>query len=89
MGFEYDKQKSQINKVKHQIDFIEAQQLWLDPFRIIIPSQFVFEKRLFLIAAFKNKIWSAIFTYRDENIRIISVRKSRKNEKEIYYSQRI
>lgn len=89
MGFEYDKQKSQINNVKHQIDFIEAQHLWFDPFRIIIPSKFVLEKRLFLIAAYNGKIWSAIFTYRGENIRIISVRKSRNNEKEIYYRQRI
>jgi hypothetical protein len=35
--FEYDEKKSQINKAKHNIDFVEAQKLWQDEdtYRII------------------------------------------------------
>jgi len=44
------------------------------------------ESRFLLIAILDDVIWSAIFTKRNKNIRIISVRKSRKNEKEIYKS---
>lgn len=28
--FEFDERKSRINKLKHGIDFVEAQALWLD-----------------------------------------------------------
>lgn len=82
--FEYDPEKSKSNKDKHGIDFETAQQLWNDPERLIIRARVVEELRFFLIAKLKEDIWSAIFTIRNERIRIISVRKSRKNEREIY-----
>ena len=86
MQFEYDPNKSYSNKEKHGIDFEEAQLLWGDSKRIEISAQTIGEERKVLIAELNNEIWSAIFTLRDKNIRIISVRKSRKNEKEIYYN---
>ena len=82
MEFEYNPNKSKINKQKHGINFEETQLLWMDTKRIIIDARTVEEQRKLLIAA--NKIWSAIFTLRNKKIRIISVRKARKNEKEIY-----
>ena len=84
MEFEYDPNKSKTNKQKHDIDFEEAQLLWIDTKRIIIDARTVGEERKLLIAAIKKEIWSAIFTLRNKKIRIISVRKARKNEKEIY-----
>ena len=89
MEFEFDPSKSIQNKDKHGIDFYEAQDLWKDPFRIEIPAKFVKESRILVIAEFNNVIWSAVITYRNQKIRIISVRKSRKNEKAIYYRKRI
>ena len=44
MDFEFDKRKSQINKKKHGIDFIEAQALWDDPDRIEIPAKTIDEE---------------------------------------------
>ena len=41
MKFEYDEHKSRINKEKHGIDFIEAQQLWLNPNALIVPANIV------------------------------------------------
>lgn len=84
--FEYDKNKSSANKEKHGIDFDTATQLWDDPDRVEISTKYVEEKRILLIAKLDGKLWSAIYTIRKGNIRIISVRKSRKNEKEIYYT---
>lgn len=89
MRFEFDQYKSSKNKEKHGIDFYEAQNLWKDPFRVEIPAKYVDELRILVIAEFNNVIWSAVITYRDHKIRIISVRKSRKNEKEIYHRKRI
>jgi len=89
MDFQFDPYKSTRNKKKHGIDFKEAQNLWKDPFRIEIPSKFVEEKRTLMIAMLNNVLWTAVITYRDHIIRIISVRKSRENEKKIYFSRRI
>ncbi len=85
MDFEYDPNKSFINKQKHGIDFEEAQSLWSDSKRIEIEARTVGELRKLLIAEQKGEVWSAIFTIREDHVRIISVRKSRRDEKEIYY----
>jgi uncharacterized protein len=82
--FEYDLVKSKLNKAKHGIDFDEAQLLWNDVFRIEIEAQSTTEPRFMIIGKVWNKHWSAIATYRDESIRIISVRRSRENEVNLY-----
>ena len=86
MIFEYEKGKSISNKKKHGIDFEQAQELWNDPNCIVIPARTIDEPRFLLIGGYDGKIWSAIFTIRNKKIRIISVRRSRKNEEEIYKS---
>ena len=84
MEFTFDKNKSRANKQKHGIDFIEAQKIWEDADRTVIPAKTGDEQRFLIIGQIKNKTWSAIYTLRNEKIRIISVRRSRDNEKEIY-----
>jgi uncharacterized DUF497 family protein len=86
MEFEFDKRKSQINKKKHGIDFIEAQTLWNDLDRIEIPAKTIDEERFLIIGKIFDKHWSTIITYRNEKVRIISVRRSRKEEIDIYES---
>ncbi len=86
MTFEFDKQKSKRNKEKHGIDFVEAQRIWEDPEFVMIPARTIGESRYLLIGKYNNRIWSAIFTLRNQKIRLISVRRSRKNEEEIYRS---
>lgn len=84
--FEFDPEKSNSNKLKHGIDFIDGQKLWDDPERLIIPAKTIDEKQYVLIGEIEGVFWSAIFSYRNQNIRIISIRKSRENEKDIYKS---
>ncbi len=84
MGFVFDPEKSKSNKKKHGIDFLDAQMLWDDPNLIQIPSHSLDEERFLMIGKILNKVWSAIITYRKTDIRIISVRRSRKREIEIY-----
>jgi len=86
MEIEFDKNKSTSNKIKHGIDFYEAQRLWEDPERIIIPARSNNEVRFVMIARIEEEYWSVIYTLRENVVRIISVRKSRQNEKEIYQS---
>jgi len=86
MEFEFDNHKSKENKKRHGIDFVEAQMLWDDSDRIEVPARTIDEPRFIVIAKIADKYWSGIITYRDEKIRIISVRRSRKEEVEIYES---
>lgn len=86
MDFEFDRHKSKINKKKHGIDFTEAQMLWEDSDRIEIPARTTDEPRFLVIGKIAYKYWSGIITYRSEKIRIISVRRSRREEVEIYES---
>ena len=86
MAFEYDANKSNSNREKHGIDFDLAQALWVDEDRIEIPAKTQDEPRFLVIGKIDEKHWSAVVTYRGENIRIISVRRSRDEEIEIYES---
>ncbi len=84
MEFEFDPTKSQANQRKHGIDFVEAQLLWLDSRLLEIPARTSDEPRYLIIGKISDKHWSGVVTYRDNRIRIISVRRSRKEEVEIY-----
>jgi uncharacterized DUF497 family protein len=86
MPFEFDSQESGLNKIKHGIDFIEAQKLWDDPGRVLIPARTSDEPRYLLVGKISEKHWSAVFTIRAESVRIISVCRSRDEEVEIYES---
>lgn len=86
MEFEFDSAKSNRNKKKHGIDFYEAQALWNDSAFIEIPLKTIDESRFLVIGRILEKHWSVIVAYRSDNIRVISVRRSRKEEVEIYES---
>lgn len=86
MEFEFDPKKSDINQNKHGIDFIEAQELWNDADLLEIPAKTSDESRFLVIGKIDDKHWTGIITYRNDNIRIISVRRARNEEIEIYES---
>ena len=86
MECEFDPKNSADNKSKHGIDFLEAQALWDDPDLVEIPAKTSDEPRFLVIGRIVGKHWSGIITYRGEGIRIISVRRSRPEEVEIYES---
>lgn len=86
LKFEFDPAKSRANKLKHSMDFTEAQVLWDDPDLLEIPARTTDEPRFLVIGKIGGKHWSAIITYRQESLRIISVRRSRQEELELYES---
>ncbi len=86
IAFEFDEKKSQINLEKHGIDFISAQKLWDDPDLLEVPAKTVDEPRSIVIGTIAGKHWSGVITYRSKSIRIISVRRSRKEEVTLYES---
>ncbi len=84
--FEYDDDKSQANLEKHGIDFLDAQYLWEDPYLLEIRARSDDEPRFLVIGRIGHKHWSAVVTYRNGTIRLISVRRSRTREVELYES---
>ncbi len=86
MEFEFDPEKSRSNKKKHGIDFYEAQTLWDYPDLIEVPVRTSDEPRYLVIGRISGKHWSGVVTYRNEKIRIMSVRRSRKEEVDLYES---
>jgi len=86
MEFEFDPGKSDRNLAKHGIDFIEAQRLWNDQNLLEIPARIEDEPRFIIIGQIDARHWSAVITYRSDDIRIISVRRSREEEVVLYES---
>lgn len=84
--FEFDEAKSKANQDKHGIDFVAAQKLWQDPCLLEVRAKSEDEPRFLLIGRIGVKHWSAVVTYRDARIRLISVKRSRKKEVELYES---
>jgi uncharacterized DUF497 family protein len=87
MAFEYDANKSGENKQKHGIDSEEAQELWTDADLVEIPARTSDEPRWLLIGKIAENHWSAVITRREDNIRLISGRRSRDEETAIYERQ--
>mgnify|MGYP003625920462 FL=1 len=84
--FEFDTGKSLTNLNKHGIDFVQAQALWSDFNFLEVQARSGDEPRFVVIGRIKDKHWSAVITYRDGRVRIISVRRSRQAEVELYES---
>jgi uncharacterized DUF497 family protein len=84
--FEFDNDKSQANLEKHGIDFNAAQNLWEDPYLLEIQAKAIDEERFLIVGRIDERHWSAVVTYRGRRIRLISVRRSRKKEVELYES---
>ncbi len=84
MDFEFDPAKSKANEKKHGIGFTAAQELWADENGIAGPGVCTVEPRRVLLAMLAGKLWTAAFTMRGDRTRIISVRRARENERELY-----
>ena len=84
MEFEFDPANSAANLEEHGIDLTQAQQLWQDVARVEIPARTTDEPRWLVIGRIDGKHWSVVVTYRQGRARIISARRSRKEEVALY-----
>ena len=85
--FEFDERKSRLNKLKHGIDFVEAQAVWLDEALTELRARSGIEPRFIVIGRIGGKHWTAVVTDRGDTVRLISVRRSRAKEVETYGCQ--
>jgi uncharacterized protein len=82
--FEFDPAKSAANLEKHGIDFGAVQAIWQDVMRVEIPARTEDEPPWLVIGQIGGKQWSVVATYREDRVRIISARRSRKEEVALY-----
>ena len=82
--FEFDERKSRANAAKHGIDFVAAQELWLDDDLLEVPARTEGEARFLMVGIIASTHWSAVITYRQQPIRLVSVRRSRPSEVTVY-----
>ncbi len=80
MKFEFDPNKSATNAEKHGISFVEAQAIWADERSIDLASTVTGEPRRLAVGLVGTQLWTAVWTLRGDAVRIISVRRSRKDE---------
>lgn len=89
MEFEWDDGKSDQNAKKHGINFHEAAKVWeSDPIRVgpifVELDSGLIEDRYLVIGEIENVNWTVVTTYRGKRIRIISCRRSRREEAKLY-----
>ena len=86
ISFEFDAAKSEYNRTKHGMDFVEAQGLWSDPMLLEVPARTDDEPRYLVIGLLDGRHWSAVTTYRGSKVLLISVRRARTEEVALYES---
>ncbi|MCZ8203810.1 BrnT family toxin [Gemmatimonas sp.] len=86
MEFEFDPLKSASNFAKHGIDFDfdAAQALWRDDRLLEVRARTTDEPRWLVVGRIAGVVWSAVVTYRDDRVRLISVRRARAEEVALY-----
>jgi len=84
MEFEFDRVKSEANKRKHGVSLDEAVQIWQEAY-LEIPAKTVDEPRFMSIGRIRGKLFACIYTVRGESIRLISCRRAREKEAQLYH----
>jgi uncharacterized DUF497 family protein len=85
-GFQWDAGKNALNFKKHGIDFDEAVEVFYQP-HCILRSDRNTEERWIAVGETDNRLITVVFTWRDDEVRIISARRARKNEERAYYKE--
>ena len=86
-GFEWDENKARQNLAKHNISFVEATTVFLDPLSIMIAdSEHSQDEQRCIIIGFSNRerLLVVVHVDRGDNIRIISARRATRYERRTY-----
>jgi uncharacterized DUF497 family protein len=86
MSFQWDAAKARLNIEKHDVDFADAVGVFEDEWAITIESQEVDAEDRFVTLGrdFVGRILIVVYTYREEEIRLISARRATPNERNHY-----
>jgi hypothetical protein len=83
VNFDWDPAKSARNEAKHGLSLAAATALWVGPV-VTLPSKKPGEMRHLALGLIEGRHWTVIYAPRGDRLRLISARRSRKNEKTLY-----
>ena len=88
MNFEWDEAKRKMNIKKHGIDFIDAKEAF-EGYTVTVEDDRIDygEKRFVTLGIIKGRVVMVVHTETDDTIRIISMRKAKKNEQKAYFAK--
>ncbi len=85
MKYEWDENKRVANLAKHDVDFIDAEHFdWSSAMEASDDRFNYSEERWVALGFIGNRLLVLTYTVRDENVRLISLRKANKREREYY-----
>jgi uncharacterized DUF497 family protein len=88
MACEWDEAKRLSNIEDHDIDFVDAQEIFDSDILIVEDDRFDYGERRFIAFALMNGTVIAVaYTERGDNIRIISARKATPREEKRYFEE--
>ena len=85
MEFEFDRAKSEANRQKHGVSLDQARQIWDDAY-IEITARTVEESRWIVVGKIHERLYACVFTRRGESLRLISCRRAREKEAQLYHA---
>ncbi|WP_041431160.1 BrnT family toxin [Synechococcus sp. PCC 6312] len=86
MAYQWDNNKAATNLRKHGIDFADAVSVFSDDLAITIPDERFNEERFITIGVDAlGRVLVVIYTWRDQEIRLISARPATRQEQRQYF----
>lgn len=91
MGYQWDPEKADLNHQKHGIDFADAVGIFEDEWALTIKQEIVKKEQRFASIGtdFLGRIVIVVYTYRGDDIRLISARPATKSERNVYEQRRV
>ena len=89
MQFDWDDTKREANLAKHGVDFAEAEDFdWQSALEVQDNRADYGETRWVALGLIRNRLHVLVYTQREETIRLISLRRANKREREYYATEK-
>jgi uncharacterized DUF497 family protein len=91
MNYQWDPEKADLNYRKHEIDFADAVGVFEDDWALTSKQEIVKNEHRFASIGtdFLGRIIIVVYTYRGDDIRLISARPAIKSERNAYEQRRV
>ena len=91
MSYQWDPAKARANLEKHNVDFADAVGVFEDEWALTIKEQLIAGEQRFATLGidFLGRVLVVVYTYRGNDIRLISARRATKQERRTYERKRV
>lgn len=91
MNYQWDPKKAASNLRKHGVEFADAIGIFEDDWALTIEEQHIEGEQRFVSIGldFLGRLIVVVYTYRNDDIRIISARRATKRERKSYEQKRV